>query len=122
MIPIDVGFYSLIGVKELLTEIELLKETNPDMKVSGVLVTMVERTNLSEDIDRAVREEFGPRVFKTRIRKNVRIAEAPSHMMNIFQYDPASRGAQDYENLSEEVIRWRRKKQERKGSVRAQRR
>jgi len=79
---------------------------------------MAEHTNLSADIDRAVREEFGRRVFKTRIRKNVRIAEAPSHMMNIFQYDPASRGALDYKSLAEEVVKWQKHRQERKGSAR----
>lgn len=105
-IPIDVGYYSLIGIKELLTEIELIKDVNPDIYISGVLVTMFEHTKLSRDIYQAVVDEFGEKVFKTKIRKNVRLAEAPSHWMTIFKYAPSSFGALDYMQLAKEVIKW----------------
>lgn len=110
LIPIDVGYYSLIGLKGLLTEVDLLSETNPDLYVSGVLVTMFERTNMSREVYQAVCEQFGGKVFKTRIRKNVRLAESPSHLMNIFRYDPGSHGAEDYLNLCKEVIEWPEKR------------
>jgi chromosome partitioning protein len=105
-IPIDVGFYSLIGIKELLTEIELIRDVNPDIYISGVLVTMYEHTKLSRDIYQAVVNEFGEKVFTSKIRKNVRLAEAPSHWMTIFKYAPSSFGAQDYMQLAKEVIKW----------------
>lgn len=108
-IPVSTGFYSLIGLKELLTEIGFIKETNRDVAISGV-VTFFENTLLSRDIYEKVKLEFKDKVFNTKIRKNVRLAEAPSHHMSIFAYDPRSIGAQDYESLTKEVIKWPEKR------------
>lgn len=109
-IPVSTGFYSLIGLKELLTEIDFIKETNRDVAISGVMVTFFENTLLSRDIYEKVKLEFKDKAFNTKIRKNVRLAEAPSHHMSIFAYDPRSIGAQDYEALTKEVIKWPEKR------------
>ena len=50
-----------------------------------------------------IEKYFGPKVFHTRVRSNVRLAEAPSHGKSIFAYAPSSKGAEDYEALAVEV-------------------
>jgi len=107
-IPIDVGYYALIGITELLSEVEAIKITNPHIDVTGVLLTKVDTTNLTKEIQTAVREEFGDRCFNTGIRKNVTLAEAPSHRQSVFEYDDRSHGAVDYLNLAREVLQWRK--------------
>ena len=66
-----------------------------------------ERTNLSQQVARDVREFFKEKVFETAIPRNVRLAEAPSHGKPVLLYDVKSRGATAYVNLAREVIRRR---------------
>lgn len=116
-IPIDVGYYALIGITELLAEVEAIKDTNPDIQVTGVLLTMAESTNLTKDILEAIREQFGDKVFNTFIHKNVRLAEAPSHRQSIFEYDENARGASDYLTLAREVLQWKKPSKAREDSA-----
>jgi chromosome partitioning protein len=62
------------------------------------------RTTLSRDVQRAVGEMFGDRVFKTTISKSIRLEESPAHKQSIFSFAPQSSGAYDYYRLCEEVI------------------
>ena len=73
---------------------------------------MAEGTILTKNILEAIRKDFGDKVFNTVIRKNVRIAEAPSHRQSIFEYDERSHGAADYLNLAREVLQWRKPRME----------
>lgn len=61
-------------------------------------------TNLSKTIEAGLRKELGDKVFKTKIRKNVTIAQAPLEATNIVEYDPKSNGAVDYQAFTEELI------------------
>ena len=63
------------------------------------------RNNLSRQVEAEVRRHFGPKVFQTRIPRNVRLSEAPSHGKSILLYDVHSRGAIAYLQLAEEILR-----------------
>lgn len=106
-IPVDIGFFSLKGIKQLLTRInEIQAKLNPDLKISGFLANKYDARNaLSEQVLNTLKRNFGDKVFKTYIRINVDLARAPIARKTIFEYSPKSSGAQDYENLTQEVIR-----------------
>jgi len=108
LIPIDVGYYSMLGIQELLAVVERIKKINKDIFISGVLITFAEHTVLSREVLENARKEFGDKVFNTLIRKNVRLAEAPSAHKTIYEYDPDSLGATDYRNFVREFMQWRR--------------
>ena len=108
LIPIDVGYYSMLGIQELLTVVERVKKMNKEIEISGVLITFAEHTILFRDVLENARREFGPKVFNTTIRKNVRLAEAPSAHQTIYEYDPECIGAVDYLNFVREFLTWRR--------------
>ncbi len=78
---------------------------NPQLALEGVLLTMYdERTNLSQQVAQNLREFFGPKLFKTTIPRNIRLAEAPSHGKPVALYDPRSRGAEAYQELATELL------------------
>ena len=85
---------------------------NPQAHVSGILITRWEASNLSKGIENNL---LGDTVFRTKIRKNVRLAEAPLENANIVDYDPRSNGAKDYLSFAEEFLE--RMHQEGKGAV-----
>ncbi len=106
LIPIQCEYYALEGLTQLLQSIELVRRhLNAALEIGGVLLTMYDpRTNLSDQVAAEVRRHFGERVYNTVIPRSVRLAEAPSHGKPITLYDPASRGAQAYLALAQEVI------------------
>lgn len=106
IIPLQVEFLALQGMQKLLDIVELVrKRINTKLKVSGVICTMYDsRKRLHKEVVETVREYFGDIVFKTVIRDNISIAEAPSHGKSIFEYKADSFGAQDYAALAEEII------------------
>jgi chromosome partitioning protein len=70
----------------------------------GALLTMVDwRTKLSRRVTKRIEETFQEKMFKSRIRVNTRLAEAPESGEPILSFDPKSRGAEDYRNLTKEV-------------------
>jgi chromosome partitioning protein len=78
---------------------------NEDLQVGGVFATMVDsRSKLHVEVIGQLKEFFGEVLFKTLIRRNVKIAEASSHGKNIFEYAPRSNGAKDYKGLCREII------------------
>lgn len=106
LIPIQSEFYALEGTGQLLETIEMVKENyNENLEILGVIMVMHDaRTRLSSDVVAEVKDVFGDAVFKTIINRNVRLAEAPSYGMSIFDYDRISKGAWNYRSLSKEVI------------------
>lgn len=106
LIPLQCEYYALEGLTQLLQSVELVRRhLNPSLEVSGVLLTMYDsRTNLSDQVASEVRRFFGERVYHTVIPRSVRLAEAPSHGKPITAYDPDSRGAKAYLELTKEVI------------------
>lgn len=106
LIPIQAEYFAMEGVSELIRTVERVKESlNPNLKIRGVLLTMVdERTNLSKQVMEEVKKFFGKKVYKNYIPRNVRLAEAPSFGKPIIFYDIASRGAQSYLKITEEFL------------------
>ncbi len=115
-IPLQAHFLALHGLSKLLETIQLVsKRVNRDLKVGGVVLCLYDAgtrlgAEVIEDLDRYFdgrKTAAGPwsdaRVFKTRIRRNIRLAECPSFGQSIFQYAPTSRGAEDYASLASEV-------------------
>ena len=107
LIPIQCEFYALEGLTQLLNTIRLVqKALNPTLEIEGVLLTMFDRRlNLSNQVAADAREFFGPKVFRTAIPRNVRLAEAPSFGEPIVLYDILSAGAQSYLALARELLR-----------------
>lgn len=106
LIPIQCEYFALEGVSELMNTIqEIRRHKNPQLEIEGVLVTMYdERTNLSRQVLADLQSFFGPKLFSTRIPRNVRLGEAPSHGRPILLYDTTSKGAESYIQLAREVI------------------
>ena len=106
LIPLQCEYYSLEGLAQLVSAIELVQERlNPEIHVFGVLMTMEDRRNrLAVQVVEDVRRHFPRQVLTTRIPRSVRLAEAPSHGKPADEYEPASRGAQAYADLAREVI------------------
>ncbi len=116
-LPLQPHFLALHGLSKLLRTIEIVaKRLNPTLHLSGVVLCMYESgTRLAAEVTRDV-DEFldlqskgngvwaGAKFFETRIRRNIRLAEAPSFGQSIFQYAPQSNGAEDYRHLANEVL------------------
>ncbi|MBI1722639.1 MAG: ParA family protein [Gemmatimonadetes bacterium] len=107
LIPIQCEYYALEGLSQLLNTVRLVQRNfNPRLAIDGVLLTMYDaRLNLSKQVADEAKEYFGPRMFKTVIPRNVRLAEAPSFGKPILLYDIGSIGAQTYLGVAEELIR-----------------
>lgn len=106
IIPVQTEYFALEGMKKLLKTIDVVtKRLNHTLFIAGILPTMYDaRTNLSEAILLKIKEHFKDKVYNTKIRKNVRLAEAPSFGVPIEKYAPDSFGSQDYHKLAKEVI------------------
>ena len=106
MIPIQSEFYALEGLSQLLNTVRIVqKNLNPALQIEGVLLTMYDhRLNLSKQVAEEAKEYFGPKVYRTTIPRNVRLAEAPSFGEPIVLYDILSVGAKSYLALAQEVI------------------
>lgn len=106
VVPLQCEYYALEGLSHLLQTIELVKRSlNPDLEVQGILLTMFDtRNNLSHQVVDEVREHFPELTYSTVVPRNVRLSEAPSHGKPVILYDVASRGAQAYLKLAEEIV------------------
>jgi chromosome partitioning protein len=106
LIPIQCEYYALEGLSQLLKTINLVQASlNPDLAITGVLLTMFDpRTNLSEQVAEEVQKFFPHQVYESVIPRNVRLSEAPSYGLPILLYDPECKGAEAYKNLAKEVI------------------
>jgi chromosome partitioning protein len=116
LIPLQAHFLALHGLSKLLETVQLVsKRVNRDLKVGGILLCLYDAgtrhgSEVIEDLESffdAKRKAAAPwadtRVFQTRIRRNIRLAECPSFGQSIFQYAPTSRGAEDYASLAAEL-------------------
>lgn len=106
IIPVQCEFFALEGIAKLLNTIKIIKsKLNPDLKIEGFLLTMFDnRLRLSNQVYEEVKRHFGNLVFNTVIARNVRLSEAPSHGVSVLDYDPNSKGAQNYKALAKELI------------------
>ena len=107
IIPISTAWWALTGLRKLVATAIMVreKELNPDLQVRGILCTMIDKkTNVSEDVEKLLRNYFGEQVFTTTIPKNVTLEEAHSRKMSVFDYQPNSPGAKAYNRLVDEIL------------------
>lgn len=107
LIPVQCEYYALEGLTQLLNTILLTQQSfNEDLTIEGVLLTMLDsRTNLGTEVSQEVRKYFREKVYDTVIPRNVKLSEAPSEGLCIFDYDKNSEGAKAYAKFAKEVVR-----------------
>jgi len=107
LIPLQAEFFALQGMTQLLEVVRVVESRlNPALGVLGILPCMVDqRTNLAQEVIAEIRTHFAELVFDTRVRKNVKLAEAPSFGQSILRYAPESNGAEDYLLVAQEFRR-----------------
>ena len=105
-IPLQTEFLALQGMRKLLETIDIVKKRlNKNIEITGIIATRYDsRKNLNREVVEKIEGYFGNRLFKTLIRDNVSLAEAPSFGQTIFEYKSNSYGAKDYLNLCNEII------------------
>ena len=108
IIPVQAQYLPAKGMTHLMKSINMVRNhTNEDLKIGGILMTLVDsRTNLAKDVINAIRENYGMslRIFKSEIPVAVKAAEASKNGVSILSYDPSSKPAKAYEELTKEVI------------------
>ena len=116
-LPLQPHFLALHGLSKLLQTIQrVAARLNPSLRLSGVVMCMYDAgtrlaTEVSGDVETFLQSQSltahcwsSAKMFQTRIRRNIRLAEAPSFGQSIFQYAPKSHGAEDYQKLVEELL------------------
>lgn len=106
LIPIQASYFALEGTDDLLETVEKVRSrSNPDLRLLGVLITMVDkRTVIAKDSMSQIKELFGKKIFKTIVSKSVRLEESPAYKESIFTFAPNSKGAKEYQKLAEEIL------------------
>ena len=107
LVPLQCEYFALEGISELIATVRRVqKGLNPRLQIAGILLTMYDdRTNLSKDVVEEIRAHFQDKVYESVIPRNIRLAEAPSHGLPIFQYDIKCRGAKAYLAVAREMLR-----------------
>jgi chromosome partitioning protein len=105
VVPVETGYFALHGLSKQLETLSILcKRCQQEVSVR-VLASMYDiRTKMAREILAELRSHFGDRMFKTVVNFNTRIKEAASFGQPISEYDPASKGQQDFKSLAQEVI------------------
>ena len=103
-IPLTAETLPLKGLK-MLDDVmsEVKRRVNPDISLGGVFLTRYNNRKLNKEVESMIRERYGEKVFDTKIRENITLAEMPVTGQSIFEYDPKSNGACDYMSLAREV-------------------
>jgi chromosome partitioning protein len=106
LIPMQCEYYALEGLTDLVGTIKRVRANlNPLLEIGGLLRTMYDpRNTLSQQVSAQLEQHFGSKVYKTLVPRNVRLAEAPSYGMAAVVWDRASKGAQAYLALAEEIL------------------
>ena len=106
-IPLQAHYLALQGMSKLQEIVERVgKRLNKGLRIGGVFVTQYDqRKVLNRNVAEAIREHFPGVVFRTAIRDNIALAEAPTQALDVFRYAPRSTGAEDYAALAKEIIK-----------------
>jgi len=107
LIPLQAQYLALQGLAKLIEVVDKIKgRLNKELKVGGVFITQYDsRKVLNRDVVSTIENHFKEEVFKTKIRDNIALAEAPSQGLDIFRYNSKSYGAEDYLALSKEILK-----------------
>lgn len=105
-VPLQTQFFALHGLSHLMEIVRIVRSRlNPKLRLGGIIATMYNaKANLNREVVEMIRENFPAAAFTTVIRQNIALAEAPSHGMTIFEYNPSSNGAKDYHSLVRELV------------------
>ena len=106
IVPVQCEYLALRGLVQLENTLSMIRENlNPNVAIQGILPTMFDgRTLHAREAVEILQENFGDLVFKTRIRKTVRYAEAPVKGLSVLKYEPQGSAAQAYRELAKEVM------------------
>jgi chromosome partitioning protein len=106
IVPVQCEYLSMRGLVQLQNTLQMIRENlNPDVKLEGILPTMLDsRTVHAKEAVEILEENFGDLVFKSRIRKAIKFAEAPVRGTSVLKYDPKGNAAQYYRDLAKEVL------------------
>jgi chromosome partitioning protein len=106
IVPVQCEYLSMRGLVQLQNTLEMIKEQlNPGVEIEGILPTMLDaRTVHAKEAVEILEENFGDLVFKTRIRKAIKFAEAPVRGASVLKYDPNGVAAEYYRDLAKEVL------------------
>ena len=106
IVPVQAEYLALEGLVQFLETLGLIRrQLNPQLEVSGLLITMHdERTRLAQDVETELRDHFDGMVFETVIPRSVRVAESPSYGLPVTEHAPASHGAVAYRALAKELV------------------
>jgi chromosome partitioning protein len=106
IVPVQCEYLSMRGLIQLQNTLAMVREElNPDIEIEGILPTLVDnRTVHAKEAIEILEENFGDRVFASRINKTVRFAEAPVKGMSVLKYDPDGKAAYAYRQLAKEVL------------------
>ena len=106
IVPVQCEYLSMRGLIQLQNTLEMIKENlNPRVRIEGILPTMLDsRTVHAKEAVEILEENFGDLVFKTRIKKTIRYAEAPVKGTSVLKYDPTGKAAEAYRDLAKEVL------------------
>jgi chromosome partitioning protein len=106
LIPMQCEYYALEGLSDLVETIKRVRaHLNPELEIAGLLRTMYDpRNTLSQQVSQQLETHFGDKVYRTLVPRNVRLAEAPSYGVPAVLWDAASKGAQAYVALADEIL------------------
>jgi chromosome partitioning protein len=106
IVPVQCEYLSMRGLVQLQNTLTMIQENlNPDVRIEGILPTMLDsRTVHAKEAVEILEENFGDLVFKSRIRKAIKFAEAPVKGASVLKYDPQSNAAGYYRDLAKEVL------------------
>jgi chromosome partitioning protein len=106
IVPVQCEYLSMRGLVQLQNTLRMIQENlNPDVKIEGILPTMLDaRTVHAKEAVEILEENFGDLVFKSRIRKAIKFAEAPVKGASVLKYDSGSSAANYYRELAKEVL------------------
>jgi len=106
IIPLQAQFLAMKGLTKIVEVIDKVKKrVNKNLKIGGIFVTQYDKRKvLHRDVVETIPQLIDKYVFKTKIRDNISLAEAPSTGLDIFRYNPKSFGAEDYLDLCKEII------------------
>jgi chromosome partitioning protein len=106
IVPVQCEYLSMRGLLQLQNTLEMIRENlNPRVQIEGILPTMLDsRTVHAKEAVAILEENFGDLVFKSRIKKAIKFAEAPVRGLSLLKYDPNSNAADYYRELAKEVL------------------
>jgi chromosome partitioning protein len=107
VIPLQCEWFGLEGLAKIVHVIDEIRRSgaNPEVILEGIVMTMYDgRTNLSRQVVQEVATYFPEQLYQTLIPRSIRIGEAPSHGLTVYEHDPSGAGSQAYEGIADEFL------------------